>query len=53
MKEQFFKKEITEREWELIVAIRNYKLAFPRGQRELEFYAQRQFDELMDLDLDF
>lgn len=41
-------KELTDKEKDLIEAIRNYKKAYPNGQQELLYYAQRLFDELID-----
>lgn len=40
------KQEISEKEWELIEAIRNYKKAFPRGKRELMWYIRQLVREL-------
>ena len=39
------KVDLTEQEEELIAAIRNYRKSFP----ELLWYAQRLFDEMVDL----
>lgn len=41
------KKELTEQGNDLIEAIRNYKKAYPNGQKELLHYAQAIFDELI------
>ena len=42
-------KRLTELEAELIEAVRNFKRAYPNGKDELEWYCQKLFDELMDL----
>ena len=39
---------VTEKEEELIAAIRNYRNAFPRGNPQLLWYAQQIFDELIE-----
>jgi len=41
-------KEITEQEWELIEAIRNYKRAYPNGSKGLLFYITQLLDNLLD-----
>lgn len=46
------KVEVTEAEWELINAIRNYKRSYPNGYPNLLYFAQERFDELIDSDLD-
>lgn len=38
----------TEKEKELIEAIRNYRKAYPNGARELEFYIMDLVYELME-----
>ena len=43
------KVDLTEQEEELIAAIRNYRKSFPNGRPELLWYAQRVFDEMVDL----
>lgn len=48
MNNKLTKRELTEEEWELIEAIRNYKLSYPNGYPNLLFYAQEKFDELID-----
>ena len=40
-------KEITEKEDELLEAIRNYKRAYPNGQKALLSYAMSVFEELI------
>lgn len=50
MKVKKEKIEVTEKEADLIRAIRNLRRAFPNGYNELLFYAQRLFDELVDLE---
>ena len=40
------KKELTEKEEELIEAIRAYKRSYPNGHPQLLFYAQKLFDEM-------
>lgn len=42
-------KQITEEEWQLINAIRNYRRAYPNGARMLKIDIQDLLDELMDL----
>ena len=39
--------ELTELEWELIQAIRNYKRAYPNGARNLLAYVRELFDRLI------
>lgn len=48
MKQKLIRTSLSEDELELIEAIRNYKKAYPNGQEELLYYAQRKFDELTD-----
>lgn len=45
-------KELTEKEWELIETIRNYKKAYPNGKKELEWYIEILLNELLDRDQD-
>lgn len=40
--------ELTDKEEELIQAIRNYRRAYPNGQRNLEIYIMNLVYELMD-----
>lgn len=40
---------LTEKERELIEAIRNYRRAYPNSYPELLYYAQELFDELTDM----
>nr|DAX18785.1 MAG TPA: hypothetical protein [Caudoviricetes sp.] len=40
--------ELTDKEEELIQAIRNYRRAYPNGQRNLEIYIMDLVYELMD-----
>jgi len=40
--------KLTDKEEELIEAIRNYRRAYPNGKEELETYALGLFYELMD-----
>ncbi len=40
--------ELTDKEEELIQAIRNYRKAYPNGQRNLEIYIMDLVYELMD-----
>lgn len=39
--------ELTDKEKDLIEAIRNYKKAYPNGQKELLYFAQQLFEELI------
>ncbi len=43
------KQEISDEEWELILAIRNYKSSFPNGHFNLEWHARNTFEVLMTL----
>jgi len=47
--ERKFKIELSEKEKELIEAIRNLRSAFPHGYQQLLYFAQGLFDELTDL----
>lgn len=38
----------TEKEKELIEALRNYRRAYPNGKRELEYYIMELVNELME-----
>lgn len=40
--------ELTEREEELIRAIRNYQKSFPNGYPQMLYYIQQLVDELTD-----
>ncbi|MCD8296024.1 MAG: ArsR family transcriptional regulator [Prevotella sp.] len=40
--------ELTEKELELIYAIRNYRNSYPNGHPELLWYAQQIFDKLVE-----
>lgn len=39
---------VSDKEEELIAAIRNYKKSFPRGNPQLLWYAQQLFDEMIE-----
>lgn len=41
--------KLTEKEEELILAIRNYRKSFPNGHPEMLYYIQQLVDELTDL----
>lgn len=41
--------ELTEKEEELIRAIRNYRKSFPNGYPQMLYYIQQLVDELTDL----
>lgn len=41
--------KLSDKEEELIAAIRNYRSAYPDSKRQLLYYAQQVFDELLDL----
>lgn len=41
--------DLTEKEEELISAIRNYRASFPNGYPELLWYCQQLFDDLVDM----
>lgn len=43
-------RELTEKEWDLIEAIRNYKRAYPNGKEELEWYIEILLNELLERD---
>ena len=42
-------KDISDKEWELIALLRNYRRAYPNGARMLEAEIQDVLDELMDI----
>lgn len=42
--------ELTDKEWELIQAIRNYKKAYPNGSKSLIRYIQELLGDLLDRD---
>jgi len=41
--------KLTDDEKDLIATIRNYKKAYPNGEYQLRYEAQRLFDKLMDV----
>ena len=49
MRNKTLKVDLSEDEWELIEAIRNFKKAYPNGSFNLFLYAQQKFDELTDV----
>lgn len=49
MRKRKEKIELTEKEEELIRAIRNYQKSFPHGYPQLLYYIQQLVDELTDL----
>lgn len=48
MKKQNKTLKLTEREEELIRAIRNYRKSYPNGYPQLLYYIQQKVDELTD-----
>lgn len=42
--------QVTEKESDIIFAIRNFKSSYPNGSREQEWYIMNLLDELMDID---
>ena len=40
--------ELTEKEYDLIMSIRNYKKSYPNGYPEILWYIERLFNELLD-----
>ncbi len=50
MKEKNITKEISEKEWELIQAIRNYQRAYPNGAKSLIAYIEELIGGLLDRD---
>lgn len=49
MRKQKEKISLTEKEEELIRAIRNYRKSFPNGYPQMLYYIQQLLDELTDL----
>ncbi len=49
MRKREEKIELTEKEEELIRAIRNYQKSFPNGYSQMLYYIQQLVDELTDL----
>lgn len=49
MRKRKEKIKLTEKEEELIIAIRNYQKSFPNGYPQLLYYIQQLVDELTDL----
>ncbi|MGV4536502.1 hypothetical protein [Ornithobacterium rhinotracheale] len=46
--EEMVSRELTDKEWELIQAIRNYKRAFPNGAKKLIIYIQELLADLLE-----
>ena len=46
-KEEMVSRELTDKEWELIEAIRNYKKAYPNGAKRLISYIREILDDLL------
>ena len=42
------KVKLTEKEYDLIMAIRNYGKSYPDGYPEIRWYIERLFNELID-----
>lgn len=42
------KVKLTEKEFDLIMAIRNYKNSYPNGYLEIRWYIEKLFNELLD-----
>lgn len=42
------KRVLTEKEWDLIESIRNYKFAHPNGEPQIRYYIEQLFNELLD-----
>lgn len=40
--------KLTEKEFDLIMSIRNYGKSFPNGYPEIRWYIERLFNELID-----
>jgi len=40
--------KLTDKEFDLIMAIRNYGKSYPDGYPEIRWYIERLFNELMD-----
>ena len=49
MRKRKEKIKLTEKEEELIIAIRNYQKSFPNGYPQMLYYIQQLVDELTDL----
>lgn len=49
MRKRKEKIKLTEKEEELIMAIRNYQKSYPNGYPQLLYYIQQLVDELTDL----
>ena len=47
MKQKTFKIAVSEKEYELLEAIRNYNKSFPDGYPQLLWYAQELFDQML------
>lgn len=47
MKQKTFKIAVSEKEYELLEAIRNYNKSFPDGYSQLLWYAQELFDQML------
>ncbi|MBO4906241.1 MAG: ArsR family transcriptional regulator [Bacteroidaceae bacterium] len=43
------KHDLSEDEWELILAIRNFRSSYPNGQFNLDWHAQDCFNKLMTI----
>ena len=42
------KVKLTEKEYDLVMAIRNYGKSYPDGYPEIRWYIERLFNELID-----
>ncbi len=42
------KRELTEKEWDLIEMIRNYHKSYPNGSEEFEYFIQVLLEELLE-----
>lgn len=40
--------KLTDKEYDLIMAIRNYKKSYPDGYPEIRWYIEKTFNELLD-----
>ena len=40
--------KLTEKEFDLVMAIRNYKNSYPNGYPEIRWYIEKLFNELLD-----
>lgn len=47
MEHETVSRELTDQEWELIQAIRNYKRAYPNGAKRLYAYIMEVLDNLI------